>query len=397
MSDLEMLRREYPHLQFRKHWEITPNIAYLLGQCEAIVRAICDTPLEPGYHQHLKMVSLRKGAQATTAIEGNTLSEDEIAKVAAGQSLPPSKEYQEIEVRNILAAMNSLADEVIEAHHTEAIAPELLQRFHELIGKNLGEHFKAVPGKFATAYRTVGPYRCPRPEHIVSLVTEFCGFLAREFDYVGGNQSFIDAVIEAIVAHVYLEWIHPFDDGNGRTGRLLECYILLRAGTPDIASHIMSNHYNDTRLEYYRHLDKSAKERDLTGFLAYALVGFRDGLENVLATVQSNQFDTAWKSYIYDQFANKKYHKQDAFKRKRDLILNMPIEKPMTLDQLALITPDLARAYAKVTERTLIRDLHDLEEMGLVKKTSDYYVTNHAILKLNMARRLNVRKPNEIR
>jgi len=41
--------------------------------------------------------------------------------------------------------------------------------------------------------------------------------------------------------------IHPFGDSNGRTARLIEFYILLRAGLPDMVSHILSNHYNDTR------------------------------------------------------------------------------------------------------------------------------------------------------
>lgn len=389
MNNLEALRNEYSHIQFRKNWTITPQIAYILGQCQSIVRAICEIPLEPDYHRNLKIVSLRKGAQATTAIEGNTLTEEEIAKVEEGQSLPPSKEYQEIEVKNILNAMNSLVNEVIEAKHTERISPDLLKRFHQIIGKDLGEHFDAIPGKFRTDHRFVGTYRCPRPEHVNDLVNAFCEFLSNEFSYTKGNQTFIDAVIQAIVAHVYLEWIHPFGDGNGRTGRLLEFYILLRAGNPDIASHIMSNHYNNTRSEYYRQLDKAAKERELTEFIYYALVGLRDGLEGVLKTIQENQFEISWRSYIYDQFANKKYHKQSVYKRKRDLILNMVIDRSFTLDELAILTPQLARDYAKLSERTLVRDLEDLENMGLIRKANDTYMTNHELLKLRMARRLD--------
>jgi Fic family protein len=388
MVNLESLREEYQHISFRKSWEMTPAIAYILGQCQSIIRAICEIPLEPDYHRYLKQVSLKKGAQATTAIEGNTLTEEEVAKIAEGQSLPPSKEYQEIEVKNILNALNGFVNEVIEGKHTETISQDLLKRFHQMIGKDLGEHFDAVPGRFRTDQRIVGAYRCPRPEHVNDLVTNFCEFLASEFSYTKGNQTFVDAVIQAIVAHVYLEWIHPFGDGNGRTGRLLEFYILLRAGNPDITSHIMSNHYNDTRSEYYRHLDRAAKERDLTGFINYALVGFRDGLQGVLETIQSNQFRIAWRSYIYDQFADKKYH-QNVHKRKRDLILNMEMGKLFKLEELAILTPTLAREYAKVTERTLLRDLEDLEAMQLVRKMGHGYITNHELLKLRMARSLD--------
>lgn len=67
----------------------------------------------PQYYDELMLLALRKGAQATTAIEGNTLTEEEIAKLQEGQKLPPSKEYQEIEVSNILNAFNEILIEIV--------------------------------------------------------------------------------------------------------------------------------------------------------------------------------------------------------------------------------------------------------------------------------------------
>ena len=58
-------------------------------------------------------VSLRKGARATTAIEGNTLSEEEVFRIDAGENLPPSKEYLQIEVKNVIEALNQIRTEVI--------------------------------------------------------------------------------------------------------------------------------------------------------------------------------------------------------------------------------------------------------------------------------------------
>jgi Fic family protein len=72
--------------------------------------------------------------------------------------------------------------------------------------------------------------------------------------------------------------IHPFGDSIGRTARLIEFSILLRAGLPDMASQILSNYYNDIRQEYYRRLDLCVRERDLSGFVRYAVLRFRDGL-----------------------------------------------------------------------------------------------------------------------
>jgi hypothetical protein len=54
----------------------------------------------------------------------------------------------------------------------------------------------------------------------------------------------------------------------------------LRAWVPDIASHILSNHYTNTRGNYYQQLQSAAEKGDLTDFICYALEEFRDGLEH---------------------------------------------------------------------------------------------------------------------
>ncbi len=357
---------KYAHIQFKRQWEVLPETNYQLGQCSAIIEAICWAPLQPEYREKLLHVSLVKGAQATTAIEGNTLTESEVEEVAKGQSLPPSKEYQEREVRNILDAMNSILDEVARQGKAQLVTKDLILRFHELVGKELGEHFDAIPGRFRQDNRVVGPYRCPEYQDVPGLVDQLCNWLRQEFAFHSGQQTFSDAVIQAIVTHVYLEWIHPFGDGNGRTGRLLEFYILLRAGNPDLASHILSNFYNATRPEYYRQLDKACKERDLTSFIAYAVQGYRDGLRESLQMIQENQLKYAWRGLIYGRFADVPYRKRGVFKRRRNLMLNIPIHQELDVPSLAILTPELAREYASATERTLARDVAVLAEMDLI-------------------------------
>jgi len=380
----------YPHLAFRRHWDVSPDARYELGQCHAIILAICQMPLRPEDHDRLLGVSLVKGAQATTAIEGNTLTAGEIERVAAGESLPPSKEYQEIEVRNILEAMNGVLKEVATDNKGQPISTDLILRLHRMIGKDLGPHFDAVPGRFRTDNRIVGPYRCPDPDFVPSLVDHLCEWLAREFLFHTGDQPFSDAVVQAIVTHVYVEWIHPFGDGNGRTGRLLEFYILLRAGTPDIGSHILANFYNNTRPEYYRQLEQAAKTQNLTSFIDYAVRGFRDGLMETLEAIQVGQFETAWRSFIYDRFAQRRYTKKNVFKRRRELMLNFPVGQDLTLDDIALLTPTLARSYAQLSERTLLRDLDVLRQMELVKKVDGAYRARADALRFRIPRRLPI-------
>ncbi len=370
----------YDHLHFNRHWNLSSKTHYELGQCDAIVQAIANAPLLPEYHRRLLLVSLTKGAQATTAIEGNTLSEEEIEQVVEGKSLPPSKQYQEQEVRNILDAFNILLQEVAVQGNAERISADLLRRFHQMIGKELGPHFDAIPGRFREDHRRVGPYRTPAYQDVPELVTRLCDWLPRQFRYEDG-QTFAEAVIQAIVTHVYIEWIHPFADGNGRTGRLVEFYLLLRAGNPDIASHILSNHYNETRTEYYRQIQLAHDRRDLSAFIDYAVQGFRDGLLRTLQTIQANQFDITWIKLIYDQFAEKQYTKKSAFVRQRRLALALPRDRVLTVREVMELTPAIARDYATLSGKTLQRDLETLVAMGLASRSERGYAAGADVLR----------------
>jgi len=374
----------YNHISFRREWEITVDSACLLGECHALVHALTDIPLLPEYRQRLLNVSLRKGAQATTAIEGNTLSEEEIERLQEGWSLPPSKEYLQIEVNNILYAFNTLLSEIVTEDKVCIITPDLIKDFHLMIGRGLGEYFDAIPGRFRDDRRHVGPYLPPEHKYVPELVSKLCIWLEREFHYKEG-QDFSTAVVQAIITHIYIEWIHPFGDGNGRTGRLLEFYILLRAGLPSIVSHILSNFYNLTRSEYYRQIDKARKKRDLTEFIGYALQGFRDGLKENLNIIQESQFSIFWQHYIYKTFADLKYTKKGAFKRKRALMLQMHLNKEFTVDEILELSPDIAKKYATYGRATVLRDLKELQELNLLRKVGRNYTANTKILKAMMS------------
>jgi Fic family protein len=372
----------YQHLIFRKHWELTPQCLYQLGQCDAFVQALSNIPLKPENRDKLLQVALIKGAQSTTAIEGNTLSEEEIEKIQAGWKLPPSKEYQEIEVKNIIDAFNILLNEIIVENNVHIIIPDLIRDFHKMISKDLGEHIDSIPGRFREDNRIVGAYRPPEYKYVSELVEKLCNWIRKEFHFdKNQNQSFATAVVQAIVTHVYIEWIHPFGDGNGRTGRLIEFYILLRAGLPNIVSHILSNFYNQTRSEYYRQFDKARKSKDLTYFIEYAVQGFCDGLNENLRIIQEGQFNIFWHNYIYETFANITYTKREVFKRKRDLILQLPIGQEYLAEDIVMITPLIAKKYSNLSMATVKRDLKNLEDMKLIIKIGKKYRANIELLK----------------
>ena len=381
---------KYPHIQFKKTWKLKDRTIFQLGQCDAIIKAISNTPIRPDYREHLHSIALIKGAMATTAIEGNTLTYEQIQEIQKGKKLSPSKEYLQIEVQNIIDALNGILNDLVVQNKVLIIQPELIQNFHKLVGQNLGEHFKAIPGKFRNNNVTVGHYLAPEHKDVHAMINQLCDWLQNEFHFEK-DQSFEEAIIQAIVTHVYIAWIHPFSDGNGRTARLLEYYLLLRAGVPDIASHVLSNHYNLTRSEYYRQIENATLKKDLTEFIDYAIQGFRDGLYETLNIIQENQLQITWRNYIYGIYDNKKATGKAsiAIKRRRNLILRIPIDYYLSEEEISELHPTIIREYSELSARTLSRDLEELVNSDLLDKKKEGYRAKVEILRKFMALRLN--------
>ena len=372
MEDIKKFLRDFPQLCFEKSWRVEGADLYRLGECEAIVQALRYLPLSPEVRQQMLKVSLIKGAMATTAIEGNTLTEAEVIAIQEGRSqIPQSRKYLEQEVANVLTALNGILHEVVDNHAIAPVSPDLIRSFNAQIGKDLGAAFESVPGEFRPCEVVVGAYRPPDHRAVKWLVDAMCDWLRREFSFEKETRPpFANGVVEAIVAHVYLVWIHPFCDGNGRTARLLEFYLLLRSGMPNICAHILSNFYNNTRSEYYRQLSAAGKSCDLTGFIGYAIHGLYDGLSEILVVAQRHQIASAWRNFVYDRISSGNFS-HNVGRRYAKVLVNMDVSLDYTKEQLAGVSPEVAAMYAKITKGTIVRDLKTLKAMRLVRETSD--------------------------
>lgn len=373
------MKNTLEHITFGANWVLTEKTANLLGQCYAYVNAMLKIPLRPDYHQKLHLVSLNKGALATTAIEGNTLTQKDLDLIQKGKDLGPSKKYQQKEIENVLNAFSAIFNELTR-EKPQPISPNLIKRLHEMIGKDIGETFDANPGQFRRRNVIVGlVYRPPSFEQVEKLIQKLCDWLIREFHYTKA-QHFDEAIIEAIVAHIYIAWIHPFSDGNGRTARLLEFYLLLRAGIPTIASHILSNHYNDTRTQYYRQLQQASETGNLSAFMEYALEGFRDGLEQTMAVIHQEQTELTWNNYVHEIMEKTQGKSSKTLRRMQQLACKIPADKFCSPEEIKILSIKIAEEYRKLNDITLRRDLDALAEMKVLKTEKGKYCANHNLL-----------------
>jgi Fic family protein len=209
-------------------------------------------------------------------------------------------------------------------------------------------------------------YRGAPAEDCGHLLARLCEWLnGPDFEPKSGLERIHMGILKAIVAHLYIEWIHAFGDGNGRTGRLIEVQILLACGIPSPACHLLSDHYNLTRNEYLSRLkDASGSGGDVVPFILYALKGFLEGLKGQLAYIRRLHMEVAWLNYVHEYFLHRPG--KAAHRQKRLLIDIFEKELPVLISEIDQISPKMAKAYAKMHSRTCLRDVETLEKVGLL-------------------------------
>ena len=366
--------KTHPWLKFQADLHgLSPSTWMALGECQSKCEHIARVPLRPSTAEELYKLFLAKGIAATTAIEGNTLTEDQVRRHLDGNlEVPPSLEYQKQEIDNVLAACNRILDDVATGGG-EPLSAAAIQAHNREVLANLKLEEGVQPGQLRTHSVLVGKYRGAPAEDCNYLLDRLCQWLNGPDFRPQKGMEIAFATLKAILAHLYIAWIHPFGDGNGRTARLVEFEILIRSGVPAPAAHLPSNHYNQTRTEYYRQLDHAGRSGgEVTSFVAYAIQGFLDGLQGQLETIWNQQWDVAWRNYVHEIFRDRGNPSQQ---RQRHLVLDLSRrQEPVPMAKLPEISPRLARAYAVRTAKTLSRDVNALVRMGLLALTPRGYV-----------------------
>lgn len=377
--DERTYQHTHPWITFKADLKLIPYTFWMqLGEVQALCDRLCQVPLAPGTSKALHQIYLAKGVAATTAIEGNPLSEEEVRSyIDRTLKLPPSKEYLGREVENILTGLNLILQTIAEPDRDADLTVPLIRDFNRIVLADLELYEGVVPGELRTHAVGVGSYRGAPAEDCPYLLDRLCAWLP-EIQAPQPDDKVAFAVLRAILAHLYLAWIHPFGDGNGRTARLVELLILLKSGVPSPAAHLLSNHYNLTRMRYTRELDRASKSGgDFVPFLGYALQGLLDGLREQMAYVTGQQLTVAWEHYVHEQFRGS----GKTTVRQRDLLLELS-RHPEGVDshELRSLSVTLALHYEGKTAKTLSRDLNELKARGLVRRADQKWVACQEII-----------------
>ncbi len=346
-----------------------PKLWMLLGEARVLCDQLLKTPIPPNLIKILHETSLIKGVQATTAIEGNTLTQDQVGRIREGTyKAPPSREYQEREVRNIFSVINEIVSR-LESGERYRITPELICNLNRDVLSGAVFKTEVVPGETRTHSVIVGDYRGAPARDCGHLLERLADWLeGDDFRSSDPHVNFALTMARAVFAHLYIAWIHPFGDGNGRTARLLEFLILARSGLMTFSTTLaLWNHYYLTLDRYYYELSYSSRSRSATGFLRYSIQGFLDGVREHSAMVHFHHMNCSWSTYVRE-FLDR-FPSSPARDRQRLLALKMPlmpVSKPIPREEIPSLDRALGDLYAAKGPRTLSRDLNRLQKAGLI-------------------------------
>ncbi len=381
--------REYtqthPWIDFKLDLRRIPaRVWVLLGKAASDADHVAHSMLKPEIGRQLHELFLAKGVLATTAIEGNTLSEGDALKAVEGTlDLPESQQYLGKEIQNVIDAANEIKAEMVDSEASPQMSRETIEHYNAMVLRDLPLEDGVVRGRVRDHSVGVVGYRGAPYQDCEYLLDRLAHWLnSSELNTTDRAFRIPYAIIKAIVAHLYIAWIHPFGDGNGRTARLLEVQILLAAELPVPVCHLLSNHYNLTRSEYYRHLDRTSRTEDPISFVEYAVRGLVDGVEEALGTIRAQQFSDRWEQYVYETFGELR---TKADRRRLRLVLDLTKEheetfEPVRKRALRRLSPALSEAYAGKTEKTLTRDLNAVLSMGLLGAEGGGYVPRDWII-----------------
>jgi len=261
-------------MSYQPKFTITSRLLTLAQDIAALRERIAGATIEVPWIPALQKDTRARNTHSSTAIEGNPLTLEQVRAVEEGRTLTAVPDRARREVVNYFAALRH-----VEKHSgKKSIAHEDVLRLHKIIAGRVMEQGEA--GRYRTIRVRVGPYSPPPPELVSGLMFEL-------LEWWNKDSGSLTPVLSSAIVHYQFEAIHPFADGNGRTGRALALWELYRRGFDTHHIFSVDEYYWEGRPRYYAALQAVRQQgEDLTSWLEYTAEGLLLTLERAWQRIQ---------------------------------------------------------------------------------------------------------------
>jgi Fic family protein len=272
---------------FAPVFTITPAIVRALMRIEAARQAVLTLPVTPRVLARLRETARLFTTHYSTMIEGNRLTQEQVAQViGAGQHFP-GRERDQDEVKGYYAAL----DEVERlAARGERLSEAAVSKLHALVMG--GGRTRVKPTPYRDGQNVIRDSRSnsivylpPEASDVPPLMAQLIAWL----NVQTGPDEELPVPIKAAIAHYQYATIHPYYDGNGRTARLLTTLVLDLGGYDLKGLYALEEYYARNLGGYYEALTIGSSanyylgraEADITRWIAYFIEGMADSFEKV--------------------------------------------------------------------------------------------------------------------
>ena len=251
---------------YTPYFNITPKVTKYIEAIGMVFGYFRSVQLPDSYRRELVSKVTAETVHSSTAIEGNTLTAQQVVDVLSGKSIYA----QNIDIQEVLNYNHALSFAESSVRESNfSVTQQTIRQINRLILKDIRED---IAGVYRTKQVFVGDYWPPEHYKVSAMMDNFVAWINRP------TPLDLSPILYAGIAHYQLVAIHPFEDGNGRTTRVLTSLLLLLHGYPVTSLVALESYYNRNRQAYYQALSSADQYRvggepDLTLWLEYYTEG----------------------------------------------------------------------------------------------------------------------------
>jgi Fic family protein len=270
-------------VSYTPRFNITPRLLALSEEVAVLRERIQAAAVQLSWIPALQKDARSRNVHASTAIEGNPLTLEQVIALEEGRTLSAGDSRAEREVLNYFAGLRFIEKNAMKRRlgHADVLS------LHRILARGVMDQGEA--GRYRMIAVRVGNYTPPAAADVSGMMMEL-------LEWWNERSTDFSPVISSAVLHHRFESIHPFADGNGRTGRALSLWELYRRGFDTHHIFSVDEFYWEDRPRYYVALDAARHQGDdLTGWLEYSAEGLRETLARVWIRVQAFQPESGTK------------------------------------------------------------------------------------------------------
>ncbi len=271
-------------------FKISLRLASILIEIDKMKNEIAVLPITASVLQGLRESSMVQSSHYSTFIEGNRLTQQEVASLLQNGQRYPKKERDEKEVLGYYAALEAVRN-LVDSDAT--LSEEAVRQLHGML--MAGGRRSMQPSPYRDGQNVI---RDSRTGDIVYLPPEAVDVLPLMSDLIvwlkEAKANGFPAPISGAIAHYQFATIHPYYDGNGRTARLFAHWILHRNGYGLKGIYSLEEYYAQDLQAYYDALSIGPshnyyfgrEDADITLWVEYFCAGMLESFERVKAQAE---------------------------------------------------------------------------------------------------------------